>query len=158
MGICLKHEFFLGSFDEQIFVLWAWGSGGWGRGAMKMALSLLEASVDALVDLRFGRARFFGIVGEESGDETFLDNEAGGNAAHGAGTQAAQMLARAGVQVVLTGRVGPKAWSALKAGGIAVYCVEGGTGKQALEAFRAGKLSEMTSGSLGHGTLREVHR
>jgi predicted Fe-Mo cluster-binding NifX family protein len=48
------------------------------------------------------------------------------------------------VQAVVTGHVGPKAWSALQASGIRVYTTAGGSVAQAAEAFRAGRLPELT--------------
>ena len=58
----------------------------------------------------------------------------------GAGIQASQMLAGQGVQAVITGHVGPKAWSALQAANIQVFAVTGGTAEQAVQAFLAGQL------------------
>jgi predicted Fe-Mo cluster-binding NifX family protein len=59
------------------------------------------------------------------------------------------MLARAGVGSVLTGHVGPKAWSALQAAGIFVYSVEGGTAEQAIAAFLSGNLAPRPSEKSG---------
>lgn len=121
---------------------------------MKLAISVQEAEADAQVDLRFGRARFFRIVDTETGDQTVMDNVEGTNAAQGAGTQAAQRLARAGVRAVVTGHVGPKAWNALQAAGIAVHCVEGGAAGRAIEAFQSGKLQAMPPEESGHQNSR----
>jgi predicted Fe-Mo cluster-binding NifX family protein len=121
---------------------------------MKLAISVQSSQADAPVDLRFGRARFFRIVDTETGDQTVRDNAGGMNAAQGAGTQAAQMMAREGVKSVLTGHVGPKAWSTLQAAGIAVYSLEGGSADQAIEAFLSGKFQPMSLEKPGHHNSR----
>jgi predicted Fe-Mo cluster-binding NifX family protein len=59
----------------------------------------------------------------------------------GAGIQAAETLAKAGVSVVLTGFVGPKAFQALRAAGIQiVQDMEGMSARQAVERFLAGQV------------------
>jgi len=103
------------------------------------------------MDPRFGRARFFRVVDAATGQQTVVDNAAGANAAQGAGIQAAQSLVNLGVQAVVTGHVGPKAWTALQAANIAVYGVNGGTVEEAMKAFMAGQLQPMTSANVqGH--------
>jgi len=110
---------------------------------MKLAISSQGSEPNSPVDLRFGRARFFRIVDTETGQQTAVDNASGVNAVQGAGTQAVQTLVRQGVQAVLTGHVGPKAWSALQAANVQVYVVDGGTAEQAIQAFLAGQLRAM---------------
>jgi predicted Fe-Mo cluster-binding NifX family protein len=102
---------------------------------MKLAISSQGTDLDSPVDLRFGRARFFHIVDTETGQQTTVDNAGGVNAIQGAATQASQTLARLGVQTVLTGHVGPKAWSALQAANIQVFTLNGGTVHQAVQSF-----------------------
>jgi predicted Fe-Mo cluster-binding NifX family protein len=118
---------------------------------MKLAITTQGSEVNALVDLRFGRARFFRIVDTETGQQTTVDNAEGVNAVQGAGTHAAQTLARLGVQVVLTGHVGPKALSALQAAKIQVYSVSGGTAEQAVQDYLAGRLRALAQADVrGH--------
>jgi predicted Fe-Mo cluster-binding NifX family protein len=107
---------------------------------MKLAITTEGPDLNSLVDLRFGRARYFRIVDLETGQQTTVDNAEGANAAQGAGIQASQTLARLGVQAVITGHVGPKAWSALQGAKIRVHAVDGGTAEQAVQAFLAGRL------------------
>ena len=92
---------------------------------MKLAITTQGPELNSAVDLRFGRAHFFRIVDTETGQQTTVDNTSGVNAVEGAGTQAAETLARLGVQAVLTRHVGPMAWSALKATKIQGYAVDG---------------------------------
>jgi predicted Fe-Mo cluster-binding NifX family protein len=118
---------------------------------MRIAISTQGSEPNAPVDLRFGRAHFFRIVDTETGQQTTGDNSDGVNAVQGAGVQAAQMLARLGVQAVLTGHVGPKAWSALHAANIQIYSVSAGTAEQAVQDFLAGRLQAMAQADVrGH--------
>jgi predicted Fe-Mo cluster-binding NifX family protein len=118
---------------------------------MKIAITTQGPDANSPVDLRFGRARFFRIVDTETGQQTVVDNAEGVNAVQGAGTQAAQTLARLGVQAVLTGHVGPKALSALQAAKIQIYSVSGGTAEQAVQDFLAGRLQALAQSDVrGH--------
>ncbi len=118
---------------------------------MKLAITAQGSEANAPVDPRFGRARAFRIVDTESGQQTVVDNADGVNAAQGAGTQAAQTLARLGVQVVITGHIGPKAQSALQAARMQVYAVEDGTVDQAVQAFLGGQLRALLQADVsGH--------
>jgi predicted Fe-Mo cluster-binding NifX family protein len=112
--------------------------------SMKLAISTQGPNSDSPVDLRFGRARYFRVVDAETGQQTAVDNAEGVNAAQGAGIQASQTLAQLGVQVVITGHVGPKARTALQASKIRVCSVTGGTAEQAAQAFMAGQLRELS--------------
>ena len=119
---------------------------------MKIALTMEGPEADAALDLRFGRARCFRIMDSSTGKQTCVGNSAGVDAAQGAGTQAVQTLARLGVQVVITGHVGPKAWTALKAAGIRAYSAAQGTPAELVEDFTAGRLVEIGGADRpGHG-------
>ena len=91
------------------------------------------------VDPRFGRAAGFLVVDLESMAMSYLDNGSSQVLAQGAGIQAAENLVKADVQVLLTGHVGPKAWTALQAAGIkVVQGVEHLRVGEAIEQFKAG--------------------
>jgi predicted Fe-Mo cluster-binding NifX family protein len=118
---------------------------------MKFAVTSQESDLAAQVELRFGRARFFRIVDCENGQQTVMNNEAGMNAAQGAGIQAVQTLANLGVQAVVTGHVGSKAWTALQAANISIYAANEGTVEQAMKAFMAKQLQPVTGANVqGH--------
>jgi predicted Fe-Mo cluster-binding NifX family protein len=88
---------------------------------MKIAISSTGKDMDSAVDPRFGRAPYLIIVDSTSGQIVdVIDNSAAQDAAHGAGINAASAVAESGAQVVLTGRVGPKAFAVLDAAGIKV--------------------------------------
>ncbi|MHC1752573.1 NifB/NifX family molybdenum-iron cluster-binding protein [Humidesulfovibrio sp.] len=94
-----------------------------------------------MVDPRFGRAAGFVVVNLATGATSYVDNGGSQVMSQGAGIQAAENVAGAGVQVVLSGFVGPKAFTALSAAGIAVVQdVENMTVAQAVERYKSGEL------------------
>jgi len=98
------------------------------------------------LDPRFGRCRFFLFVDTETGSCEAIENPAQ-MAGGGAGTKAAQLVAAKNVSAVLTGNVGPNAFSALEAAGIQIYTGQSGTGQEALERFKKGDLQSTTAPS-----------
>ena len=94
---------------------------------MKVAVTSQGRDPASAVDPRFGRARYFIVFDTQSGQFEPVDNEQNLNAVQGAGIQAAACVARHGVDAVLTGHCGPKAFQALSAGGIRVYLGAAGT-------------------------------
>jgi predicted Fe-Mo cluster-binding NifX family protein len=118
---------------------------------MKIAVSAQGAGLDSPVDPRFGRARYFIVVDTETGGISAHDNTVNLNAIQGAGIQSAKNVADLGVRAVVTGNVGPKAFTALTAAGIEVYTGASGTVRYILDAFRAGKLSRADKANMeGH--------
>ncbi len=85
-----------------------------------IAITAESSSLDAPVDPRFGRAAGFVVVDTEAEGMTFLSNTEAATMSGGAGIHAAETIAKVGARVLLTGRVGPKAQSALTAAGITV--------------------------------------
>jgi predicted Fe-Mo cluster-binding NifX family protein len=61
-------------------------------------------------------------------------------AAGGAGIQAAQFVVERGAKAVVTGNVGPNAFSVFQAAEVPVYLFEDGTVREAVEAYTAGAL------------------
>ena len=59
-------------------------------------------------DLRFGRAGWFCLIDDESGDPTFIENDQV-EATGGAGVKTAEKMVELGVQKVISGHFGPKA-------------------------------------------------
>ena len=85
----------------------------------KIAISSEGPDLDAQVDPRFGRAAGFIIVDPQTMAFDYVGNGASQVMAQGAGIQAAEIVAGTGASVLLTGYVGPKAFQALSAAGIA---------------------------------------
>lgn len=108
----------------------------------RIAVSSEGPRLDDMVDPRFGRAAGFVIVDPAGDASSYIDNGASQVMAQGAGIQAAQNLANAGVELVISGFVGPKAFQALSAAGIQIIQnVEGVTVGQAVERFKRGELT-----------------
>ncbi len=108
---------------------------------MKVAITSQGRDLMSPVDARFGRARYFVIVDTETDFFEVADNQQNFNAAQGAGIQAGRNVVDLGVEAVITGHVGPKAFATLQAGGVAVHTGAAGTVADAVAAFKAGKLT-----------------
>ncbi len=103
------------------------------------------------LDARFGRAKYFILLDTETGASSSLDNSVNLNAVQGAGIQAAKKVVDLEAEAVITGHVGPKAFAALRAGGVRIYTGASGTVADAIAQFNSGKLTEAVSASVeGH--------
>lgn len=111
---------------------------------MKIAVSASGQDEKATVDPRFGRAHSFMIFDSDSGEWLHVQNSPNLNAVQGAGIQTAEMLARSGVEAVLTGHCGPKAFRVLNAAGIRLYTGLDGTVAEALASYQSGQLVAAT--------------
>lgn len=110
---------------------------------MKIAFTAYGNSWKEQVDIRFGRAKGFFVVDTESNATSYIDNSKNVEAEHGAGTSAARAVIDAGVKELITGKVGPKAGSVLKNGGIRVLSGIGYTTiEEAYERYKKGDLTE----------------
>ena len=108
---------------------------------MRIAISSSGSDLDAQVDPRFGRCRYFVIVDSDTEEFEVLDNQAAMTSG-GAGIQAAQMVANSGVAAVITGNLGPNASDTLKAAGVKTYLGVSGTVREVLQQYKAGHLQE----------------
>ncbi|MBN1321268.1 MAG: NifB/NifX family molybdenum-iron cluster-binding protein [Thermoleophilia bacterium] len=118
---------------------------------MKIAITAAGPDLSSAVDQRFGRGRYLLIVDTPERTVQVIDNQAGMNAAQGAGIQAAQSVIDSGATVLISGHCGPKAFRALKAAGIEVHLTAGGTVDEVLSQFEEGKLELAPSADVdGH--------
>lgn len=118
----------------------------------KIAVSSEGPDLDARVDPRFGRAAGFVVVDPQTMTFDYVDNGSSQVMAQGAGIQAAEIVVATGARVVLTGFVGPKAFQALNAAGIAIgQEVDKLTVREAVNRFQAGEVTMAeTPNSRGH--------
>ena len=116
---------------------------------MKIAITTTGDNVEAPVDPRLGRARAFIIYDTDSGEWSVLDNIQNVNAMQGAGIQSATTLVNAGVDAVLTGNSGPRAFATLGAAKIKVYTGAAGTVQQAIDKFKAGGFKATDAANVG---------
>ncbi|MBN2042407.1 MAG: NifB/NifX family molybdenum-iron cluster-binding protein [Candidatus Aenigmarchaeota archaeon] len=111
---------------------------------MKIAISSTGPGLDDQVDMRFGRCPYFIVVEVEDGkigkEESFENSSA--MQMGGAGISSAQFVADKGVNAIITGNVGPRAFQVFSQFGIEVYT---GSGKisEVLEKFSKGELKKV---------------
>jgi len=121
---------------------------------MKICVSSTGKDLDAGVDQRFGRCQYFLIVDTETMKVKTISNESTLSSG-GAGIQAAQIVAKEGIDSVISGNIGPNAFSILQAAGIKVYTGAEGTIKDAIENYKKGKLKQTGSANVeSHSGIR----
>ena len=128
---------------------------------MKICVTATGNTLEAAVDPRFGRTSHFIIVDPETMAFEPLPNTAV-SAMSGAGIQAAQTIASKGVNVVITGNVGPNAFQALASAGIKIVVGAYGTVREVVTKYMRGELREThaptVGGHFGRGTGRGRRR
>jgi predicted Fe-Mo cluster-binding NifX family protein len=107
---------------------------------MKIAVPAQDGSLDAKIDMHFGRARCFVVVDSDTWEFTVADNKQNVQALAGAGIQAAQIVADQDADVVIANNCGPKAFRTLKAANIEVFVGVNGTVREAINLYKDGKL------------------
>jgi len=103
---------------------------------MKIAVSSTGKDLESQVSQVFGRCPYFIII--EIEDKKIVKTEAMENTSaqqfSGAGISAAQMVVQSGAKAIITGNVGPKAYSVLKQFGVEIY-KGSGTVKDVIQKF-----------------------
>jgi len=110
---------------------------------MKIAVSATGTGLEAAVDPRFGRCRYFVVSEPETMDFEDVENSAT-MAGGGSGIAAAQIVTSKGAGAVLTGSCGPNAYQVLEAAGVKVFTGVTGTVRSAVESYKAGRLANST--------------
>ncbi len=105
----------------------------------KIAVSSSGPELSARIDPHFGRAPYFILYDLDEDRWEAVPNPAV-NEARGAGIAAASFLIDRGVELIVTGHCGPKAFAVLKAAGIKVASVTGQTVKEVIQAAKEGRL------------------
>jgi predicted Fe-Mo cluster-binding NifX family protein len=93
---------------------------------MKIAISVAAPKLGAAFDPRFGRATAFVIVDTDTGEKQALPNPAA-QLGSGAGIRAGELLIRQGVDAVISGAFGPKAYDVLQASNVRLFQARSGT-------------------------------
>lgn len=96
------------------------------------------------LDSRFGRANWFAIIEEDSGNVREFVKNAAKDEPSGAGSMAVQILSSHGVEAIISPDVGPKAHQALRLCRIRAFN-QGSLASipEALSAWKAGELPEI---------------
>jgi predicted Fe-Mo cluster-binding NifX family protein len=124
-------------------------SDGWC--GMKLAFTTSGDSLASALDPSFGRAANFLVYDLLTKTCTAIGNRQNLAAAQGAGIQAAQTVVNAGVQGVVTGHCGPKAFRVLASAGVKVFLCDSALVADALARYQAGALSEAEAANIeGH--------
>jgi predicted Fe-Mo cluster-binding NifX family protein len=108
---------------------------------MKLAITSKGPDLNSQVDPRFGRAPYIIVVDTETMSHRALDNRQNMDAFKGAGIKTATMIHDEGVEILLTGYCGPKAFQTLQAAGIRVVSDIDGDVAAAIERYKAGDLA-----------------
>jgi predicted Fe-Mo cluster-binding NifX family protein len=134
---------------------------------VKIVVTANGTDLDAPASPVFGRCPVYVFVDTET-----MHFEAIGNperdTLRGAGFEAAEFVVERGAQAVVTGNVGPNAFSVFQSSGVPVYLSGRGTVREAVEAYETGRLQPVeganvpthsgTSGGIGVGVGRGVGR
>jgi predicted Fe-Mo cluster-binding NifX family protein len=107
---------------------------------VKIAVTARGPHPDCEIDESFGRAYWFLLFEEEWSSWEPVDNQEIRKALNNAGQMACELLREYGVDVLITGETGPKAFRCLSAAGIAVYHGAAGTVQETLQAWAEGRL------------------
>ncbi len=117
---------------------------------MKIAVTSGGDHLEAPLSPVFGRSPAYIFIDTETMEYEVVSNPASG-AAGGAGIQAAQFIVERNAEAVITGNVGPNAYGVLSSANIPTYLSEAGIVKEAIEAFKAGELEEVSDANVpGH--------
>ena len=106
---------------------------------MKLCITSYGPTLDSRLQNVFARCAFFILVDPLSMSfESVLNPNA--SAESDAGELSARLLVEHGATAVITAQVGPRAQTALDAAGVKVLTRQGGTVREAVEAFKEGSL------------------
>jgi len=116
---------------------------------MKIAVSSTDTGKSSKVEQRFGRSKWFLVYNTETQEWKVLENSLQMDSSHGAGIQTAQMIAREGINAVITGHCGPNAWKVLSSANIPVYFVGSRTVEEAVNELLSGNLVPTEDADVG---------
>jgi predicted DNA-binding protein (UPF0251 family)/predicted Fe-Mo cluster-binding NifX family protein len=122
----------------------------------RIGISATSPNMEADIDPRFGRCRYFIIINPETMAFETLENSGAADGG-GAGIATAKSLAGKDLEAVITGNCGPNAYSALTSAGIKVITGVSGTIENAIRDYKAGNLKASYKPNVaGHfGTSRK---
>ena len=110
---------------------------------MKICVSAAAGDLDAQIDWRFGRCPFFVIVEPDTMAFEAVPNENSIDVAGRAFCIAhPETLLNKGVDLVISGNIGPNIYHLFHAAGVDIATLTSGTVKEAVEMYKTGRLSE----------------
>ena len=112
---------------------------------MKVCITSSGPGLDSEMDPRFGRCQYFIFADPQSLELEVIENP-NLAASGGAGIQSAQLVANRGVEAVITGQVGPNAYTTLQAGKVRIVTGVAGKVGDLLEKYKKGELTSSAQG------------
>jgi len=112
---------------------------------MKICITSTGSTLDSDMDPRFGRCQYFLFIDSDTQAFEAAENP-NLSASGGAGIQSAQLVANKGVEALITGQVGPNAFTTLQAAGIKILTGASGKGREVLEKYQKGQISSSAQG------------
>jgi len=109
---------------------------------MKIAISSQGEEKNSLMDLRFGRCRYFFIFNTKDDSFKIIKNKAV-EADAGAGIKAANLVLKEDVKVVITGNIGPNAANVLKGSNVKMFTSPLKKNLAIIDDYRQNKLKEL---------------
>jgi len=123
---------------------------------MIIAVTSVENNLDSLVCPQFGRANFFLIIDTQTLDFKAIPNP-NINVVDGAGIQSAQLLIKAEIKALFTGRVGMNAFRILDSAGILIYENVEGTVRVVIDKLKLGMLHVSNNAKSPNNYPRGMH-
>jgi predicted Fe-Mo cluster-binding NifX family protein len=108
---------------------------------MRIAIAASQSTKKGIVESRFGRAAWFMVYDGNLKSWDSIENKVNLESSQGAGIQTAELLVKNGVDVVIAGHCGPKAFHVLQEAGIRLFANVTGNIEDALEAFLENRLA-----------------
>src|SRR4030043_1657769 len=112
---------------------------------MKICITSAGPGLDSEMDPRFGRCQYFLFIDSDTNAFEAVENP-NLSASGGAGIQSAQLVSNKGVEGLLTGQVGPNAFTTLQAAGIKILIGAAGKVREVLEKYQKGQISSSAQG------------
>lgn len=114
---------------------------------MRIAVMAEGSEFSSKVDSRFGRATWFIVADTETDEIRAYNNEVDPDA-YILGIQTAQNVFDLSVEAIITGNIGPNAFTVLNAWGVKVFLSRADTVEEALALFKAGRLKQVNEATV----------
>ena len=109
---------------------------------MKIIITANSDKIDQPFDPRFGRSEYFILIDSDTQAWEAFANPAA-SAPGGAGPQAVQFITGKNPEIVISGRYGPSAFTALEAAGIKTFIASRGSVREVWQQFIDGQLEQV---------------
>lgn len=110
---------------------------------MKIAMPVDDKTIESTVCQSFGRTPYYLFYDTDTGTSEFRDNSAAASQG-GAGIRAAQLIVDEKTDALLTPRCGENAAQVFRGAGVKIFKTLNDSIRDNIEAFKEGRLSELT--------------